>query len=171
MRRWSEEERQLALSMKANGASSQQIARALGRPLEGTMWQLRKLERLGRKPCAEGTPPPGAVAPLPPPRVAGIERPAFVPSCAGGQEPVPGWLRDIRARLDWLGNAGPFTPEVDLVICEQLALGRKGAALAADLGLSLAQLRQRHIALLPDLGMQAQQRLLNELRLRAGVVA
>jgi hypothetical protein len=33
------------------------------------------------------------------------------------------------------------------------------------------QVRQRHIALLPDLGMQAQKRLLDELRRRAGVVA
>lgn len=156
-RKWTAAEDATALRMKSEGATAVQIAAALNRPLHGTRFRLQNLAR----PAA----PPAAVLPQVAPQPVPVE-PAFVPS-EGGVAP-PRWLREIQQRLDALGNAAPFTPAADLALCEALARGARGADVAAGLGVALNLLRQRHIALLPDLGMQAQERLLAELRRRAG---
>ena len=109
--------------------------------------------------------PAPAALPQPAPPPVPVET-AFVPS--EGRVAPPRWLREIQDRLDTLGNAAPFTPAADLALCEALARGERGADVAAGLGVPLNVLRQRHIALLPDLGLVAQERLLAELRRRAG---
>lgn len=160
LRKWTAAEDAVALRMKSEGATAVQIAAALNRPLHGTRFRLQNLAR--------PAPPP----PSPLPQAAPVET-AFVPTESAfvpseGRVAPPRWLREIQDRLDALGNAAPFTRAADLALCEALARGERGADVAAGLGVPLNVLRQRHIALLPDLGLVAQERLLAELRRRAG---
>jgi hypothetical protein len=115
-------------------------------------------------------PPVVATRPAPPqsapgPRQAVAERPSEP------TEIVPMWQRELRALLNAVGYPAPFTPAIDLEILERQSRGEKAHEIALDLGIDVVRLRQRVIALLPDTGMQAQARLLGELRLRAGVEA
>lgn len=89
---------------------------------------------------------------------------AFAPSMPG----VPGWLRELRARLDALGHEAPWTPDLDWRLVAGLSAGRKCADLAPVLGVTTAQARARFIALLPEPGIEAQARVLKELEARAG---
>ena len=162
-RKWTAAEDATALRMKSEGATAVQIAAALNRPLHGTRFRLQNLARPA--PLLAAVRPVAAAGPQPAPPPVPVET-AFVPSEGGVA--APRWLREIQDRLDTLGNAAPFTPAADLALCEALARGERGADVAAGLGVPLNVLRQRHIALLPDLGLVAQERLLAELRRRAG---
>ena len=106
-----------------------------------------------------------APAYMPGPRQAVAERPSESAAI------VPQWQRELRALLNAVGYPAPFTPAIDLEIIERQSRGEKAHEIALDLGIDVVLLRQRVIALLPDTGMQAQARLLGELRLRAGVEA
>jgi hypothetical protein len=89
---------------------------------------------------------------------------AVVPPAPPFDPGVPVWRREIEDRL---GNAAPFTPQVDLALLEGLAKGHKLGWISADLGIDFVDLKRRFALLVPEPGIAAQARVLNMLRLRA----
>lgn len=103
-------------------------------------------------------------------RVAAAE-PAPAPSpsaphAAPAMTGAPGWLRELRARLDALGHAAPWTPELDHRLAAGLCAGRRLDDLAQALGVTPQGARSRWRMLLPEPGIDAQTRLLAELKQR-----
>ena len=94
---------------------------------------------------------------------------AVVPPAPPFDPGVPVWRREIEDRLNRLGNAAPFTPQVDLALLEGLAKGHKLGWISTDLGIDFDSLKTRFRQLVPEPGIVAQERLGAELRRRAGV--
>jgi hypothetical protein len=92
---------------------------------------------------------------------------AVVPPAPPFDPGVPGWRREIEDRLNRLGNAAPFTPQVDLALLEGLAKGHKLGWISSDLGIDFEPLKARFVRLVPEPGIVAQDRVLTVLRARA----
>ena len=92
---------------------------------------------------------------------------AVVPPAPPFDPGVPGWRREIGDRLSRLGNAAPFTPQVDLALLEGLAKGHKLGWISTDLGIDFEALKTRFRQLVPEPGIVAQDRVLTVLRARA----
>jgi hypothetical protein len=92
---------------------------------------------------------------------------AVVPPAPPFDPGVPGWRREIEDRLTRLGNAAPFTPQVDLALLEGLAKGHKLGWISTDLGIDFEALKTRFRQLVPEPGIVAQDRVLTVLRARA----
>jgi hypothetical protein len=90
-----------------------------------------------------------------------------VPPAPPSDPGVPVWRREIEGRLNRLGNAAPFTPQVDLALLEGLAKGHKLGWIASDLGIDFEALKARFAGLVPETGIVAQERVLTVLRARA----
>ncbi len=109
--------------------------------------------------------PPAPAAPVPEPVGAVMEAP--VPPAPPFDPGVPGWRREIEGRLNRLGNAAPFTPQVDLALLDGLAKGHKLGWISSDLGIDFEALKARFVRLVPEPGIVAQERVLTVLRARA----
>lgn len=90
---------------------------------------------------------------------------------------MPRWWRDEAERLMELAYARPHTAATDYTLVQMLSLGRKLGGIAAVTGLPMDALRQRWDRLTTPLRndagvlpVEAQGRLLQVLRCRAGVV-
>jgi hypothetical protein len=92
---------------------------------------------------------------------------AVVPPAPQFDPVVPVWRREIEDRLNRLGNAAPFTPQVDLALLEGLAKGHKLGWISSDLGIDFEPLKARFVRLVPEPGIVAQDRVLTVLRARA----
>jgi len=92
---------------------------------------------------------------------------AVVPPAPPFDPGVPVWRREIEDRLNRLGNAAPFTPQVDLALLEGLAKGHKLGWISTDLGIDFDALKTRFRQLVPEPGIVAQDRVLTVLRARA----
>ena len=101
------------------------------------------------------------------PQPVGAVVEAVVPPAPPFDPGVPVWRREIEARLDRLGNAAPFTPQVDLALLEGLAKGHKLGWISTDLGIDFEALKARFRQLVPEPGIVAQDRVLTVLRARA----
>jgi hypothetical protein len=159
-------------------------ARTLGRGVAATTARStglrdRILERARRhaewrKPAAAVPPPadpaPAALPPVPPAPDLELVRAvveAVVPPAPPFDPGVPVWRREIEDRLTRLGNAAPFTPQVDLALLEGLAKGHKLGWISTDLGIDFDALKTRFRQLVPEPGIVAQDRVLTVLRARA----
>lgn len=158
---WSEEDDQRAVALAALGVKRREIAADLGRTYDATCFRLKEVlnHRIDAA-KVKATP----LRPLPPAQVAAPPQPE---PAAPGDRVVPQWQRELWVRLDRLGLPAPFTAGVDLEIMTRQTHGERASDIAADLGIDLPVLRQRVIALLPVTGMEAQARLVAELRARA----
>jgi hypothetical protein len=94
---------------------------------------------------------------------------AVVPPAPPFDPGVPVWRREIEDRLNRLGNAAPFTPQVDLALVEGLAKRHKLGWISTDLGIDFDALKTRFRQLVPEPGIVAQDRVLTVLLARAGV--
>ena len=92
---------------------------------------------------------------------------AVVPPAPPFDPGVPVWRREIEDRLTRLGNAAPFTPQVDLALLQGLAKGHKLGWISTDLGIDFDALKVRFRQLVPEPGIVAQDRVLAVLRARA----
>ena len=92
---------------------------------------------------------------------------AVVPPAPPFDPGVPVWRREIEDRLNRLGNAAPFTPQVDLALLEGLAKGHKLGWISTDLGIDFEALKTRFRQLVPEPGIVAQDRVGAVLRARA----
>ncbi len=106
-------------------------------------------------------------APEPDPELVRAVVEAVVPPAPPFDPGVPVWRREIEDRLDRLGNAAPFTPQVDLALLEGLAKGHKLGWISTDLGIDFEPLKARFVRLVPEPGIVAQDRVLTVLRARA----
>lgn len=101
------------------------------------------------------------------PQPVGAVVEAVVPPAPPFDPVVPVWRREIEDRLNRLGNAAPFTPQVDLALLEGLAKGHKLGWISSDLGIDFEPLKARFVRLVPEPGIVAQDRVLTVLRARA----
>lgn len=176
---WEAQEDERLVAMFARGLTGAQVAAALGRPV-GAIYARRAALRKRGDPeiCAPAhksndhqmTPPaPNRVSETP--KTEHVARVVSAPVTRPIPEPdgTPGWQRELCARLNALGHVAPWTPALDLRLAEGLGAGRKIADLAQGLGVTPEQARARWGRLLPEPGIEAQARLLDELRARAAV--
>jgi hypothetical protein len=126
----------------------------------------REIRRSARPADAPPRAPMAAEAVAAPQPVRAVVE-AVVPPAPPVDPGVPVWRREIEDRLNRLGNAAPFTPQVDLALLEGLAKGHKLNWISADLGIDFVDLKRRFALLVPEPGIAAQARVLNMLRLRA----
>jgi hypothetical protein len=111
-------------------------------------------------------PPTAAEAVAAPQPVRAVTE-AVVPPAPPFDPGVPVWRREIEDRLNRLGNAAPFTPQVDLALLEGLAKGHTAGWISTDLGIDFDALKVRFRQLVPEPGIVAQDRVLTVLRARA----
>jgi hypothetical protein len=127
--------------------------------------EFRPLARPADAPPRAPTPADAVAAPDPELIRAVTE--AVVPPAPPFDPGVPVWRREIEARLNRLGNASPFTPQVDLALLEGLAKGHKLGWISTDLGIDFDALKTRFRQLVPEPGIVAQDRVGAVLRARA----
>ena len=166
---WEAHEDDEIVRRRVAGQAIGAIAAALGRTYAATDLRARKVlaDRIKAARTATCAPPaPAHVSETPKPEP--VARVVSAPATRPLPEPhgTPGWLRELNA----LGHVAPWTPALDLRLAEGLGAGRKLADLAPVLGVTPEQARGRWKALMPDLGIEAQQRTLDELRARAAAV-
>jgi hypothetical protein len=159
---FSEDEKARIAAMQGT-QTVQQMAAVLDRRVQAVAlylnWQKHSKEKVQEKL------PPVPAAPVPEPVGAVVEAP--VPPAPPFGPGVPVWRREIEGRLDRLGNAAPFTPQVDLALLEGLAKGHKLGWISSDLGIDFEALKARFAGLVPEPGIVAQERVLTVLRARA----
>lgn len=168
---WEAHEDDEIVRRRAAGEAIGAIAAALGRTYAATDLRARKVlgERIAAAKAAEPPPTPPHVSETPKTEHVARVVSAPVTRPLPGPDAAPGWLRELRARLNDLGHVAPWTPALDLRLAEGLGAGRKLADLAPVLGVTPKQAGARWRRLLPEPGIEAQQRLLAELRARAAV--
>jgi hypothetical protein len=126
----------------------------------------REIRRSARPADAPPRAPTAAEAVAAPQPVRAVVE-AVVPPAPPFDPVVPVWRREIEDRLNRLGNAAPFTPQVDLALLEGLAKGHKLGWISSDLGIDFEPLKARFVRLVPEPGIVAQDRVLTVLRARA----
>ena len=127
--------------------------------------EIRRSARPADAPPRAPTPTDAVAAPDPALIRAVVK--AVVPPAPPFDPGVPVWRREIEDRLNRLGNAAPFTPQVDLALLEGLAKGHKLGWISTDLGIDFDALKVRFRQLVPEPGIVAQERLGAVLRARA----
>lgn len=153
---WTEHEEAEALELNARGQSAAEIGAALNRKPQGVAVKLRYLRGAAEKEAAAEEPSPPAAAPPP----AAQTRPD--PELSASQ-------REVEAHLNALGYTDGWTPFADLLLVNDLSLGRKLQTISAKLdGLSVEDCKVRYRALTDgDTSLRAQRELLVALRRRA----
>jgi hypothetical protein len=126
----------------------------------------REIRQLARPADAPPRAPMAAEAVAAPQPVRAVPE-AVVPPAPPFDPGVPVWRREIEDRLNRLGNAAPFTPQVDLALLEGLAKGHKLGWISTDLGIDFDALKTRFRQLVPEPGIVAQDRVGAVLRARA----
>jgi hypothetical protein len=116
---------------------------------------------------ADAPPTAAEAVAAPDPELVRAVTEAVVPPAPPFDPGVPVWRREIEDRLTRLGNAAPFTPQVDLALLEGLAKGHKLGWISTDLGIDFEALKTRFRQLVPEPGIVAQDRVLTVLRARA----
>jgi len=119
------------------------------------------------RPADAPPPAPKAAEAVAAPQPVGAVVEAVVPPGPPFDPGVPVWWREIEDRLTRLGNAAPFTPQVDLALLEGLAKGHKLGWISSDLGIDFEALKTRFARLVPEPGIVAQDRVGAVLRARA----
>jgi hypothetical protein len=150
---WTPEDERHMVAMRGTGADWSEIGQALGRSANAcsVRWYTKIAPRLRE---AEAVPAE-----------------AGAPERAPGPDPVPGWLRTLRAHLDALGHDDGWTPTRDRDLVRMLSGGWSTARAAEALGIQRDALVARFRALCPEPTPETQRRLLAELELRAGATA
>ncbi len=131
--------------------------------------EIRRSARPADAPPRAPTAAEVVAAPEPDPELVRAVVEAVVPPAPPFDPGVPVWRREIEDRLNRLGNAAPFTPQVDLALLEGLAKGHKLGWISTDLGIDFDALKVRFRQLVPEPGIVAQDRVGAVLRARAGV--
>ena len=129
--------------------------------------EIRRSARPADAPPRAPTAAEVVAAPEPDPELVRAVVEAVVPPAPPFDPGVPVWRREIEDRLNRLGNAAPFTPQVDLALLEGLAKGHKLGWISSDLGIDFEPLKARFVRLVPEPGIVAQDRVLTVLRARA----
>ena len=159
---FSEDEKARIAAMQGT-QTVQQMAAALNRKVQSVALYLNGQTYLKKN--AQEKLPPVPAAPVPEPVGAVMEHP--VPPAPPFDPGVPVWRREVEDRLNSLGNAAPFTPQVDLALLERLARGHKLGWISTDLDIDFNALRARFARLVLEPGIVAQERVLTVLRARA----
>lgn len=162
---WSEDEIATATEILRKGGVYSDVARALGRTPSHVGWRCNKISKQLRSE-AEAKPDPavqGSAPAEPAPAAGGSPVPA-------GSTPVtapPASARRVQAHLNALGHVAPWSAGLDLDLVERLARGESLTNVAERIGVSRPEAIARWKALLPEVTIDGQRLLLEELRRRA----
>ena len=167
---WTAEEDTRVVTMRAAGATQREIAAELGRSTQAVKARIRshliaRIEEEQASPAISDKPPEAAPDPEPPEAPQATEP---QPGYTGPDEPLDN-PRAMRRHLERLGSTAFWTPSNDLFLVAQVGRGRKLKDVAEDMGATKADAAARFRQLCPQPGIDTQQLLLWELRLRAGL--
>lgn len=125
---------------------------------------------------ADIPPAPSAEMGIPASEPATVEPKLDTPKSRFAVTPaMPGWQRDLREHINRLGYPAPWSPELDLMLVEELHIGRKLPEIAVGLGMDTSAVKARWTrlsALARDdrdrVTLDGQAHLLAEVKARAG---
>jgi len=190
--RWSDKEIATAKRLLREGAGPKEISRAVGRSYQATSFKLRSLRKEVAEEDAGGAEArPAEPGPQVPPAGVSPATPKAPEAAASGRQGAPvlaatdapmsdrqvetvqpagGLLarRMIERRLDKLGYAAGWDPDLDLEMVELLLGGTKAQDVAIILEMTRDQVVKRFQDLCPDPTIDKQEKLLGVLRARAG---